>query len=150
MTEKVLEAIELAKIDFEPLEKHGQNNFFKTQNGEPHKFSTLADINKACKDALIKHGISISYQCEYNDGLNFLKTIITHLSSGQSISSTSIIGHSNSTPQQVGSGITYFRRYHIQAMLNLEADFEDDGNQASGNKTNETYKQYNKSNYERK
>jgi len=35
-------------------------------------------------------------------------------------------------------------------MLNLEADFEDDGNQASGNKTNETYKQYNKSNYERK
>ena len=32
MTEKVLEAIELAKIDFEPLEKNGQNNFFKTQN----------------------------------------------------------------------------------------------------------------------
>ena len=26
----------------------------------------------------------------------------------------------------------WMRRYHIQAMLNLEADFEDDGNQASG------------------
>ena len=144
MTEKVLEAIELAKIEFESLGKNGQNPFFKTQNGEPHKFSTLADINKACKDALIKHGLSVSYQCEYNDGLNFLKTIITHLSSGQFISSTSVIGNTNSRPQEIGSGITYFRRYHIQAMLNLEADFEDDGNQASGNKTNETYKQVRK------
>jgi hypothetical protein len=144
MTEKVLEAIELAKIEFEPLENNGQNNFFKTQNGEPHKFSTLADINKACKNTLYKNGLSVSYQCEYDDGLNFLKTIITHLSSGQFISSTSVIGNTNSRPQEIGSGITYFRRYHIQAMLNLEADFEDDGNQASGNKTNETYKQVRK------
>lgn len=144
MTEKVLEAIERAKLEFEPLEKNGQNNFFKTQNGEPHKFSTLADIHKASTKSLLNFGLSVNYQCEYNDGLNFLKTTITHLSSGQSISSTSIIGHSNSTPQQIGSGITYFRRYHIQAMLNLEADFEDDGNQASGNKTNETYKQVRK------
>jgi len=144
MTEKVLEAIERAKLEFEPLEKNGQNNFFKTQNGEPHKFSTLADIHKASTKSLLNFGLSVNYQCEYNDGLNFLKTIITHLSSGQSISSTSIIGHSNSTPQQIGSGITYFRRYHIQAMLNLEADFEDDGNQASGNRTNETYKQVRK------
>ena len=29
------------------------------------------------------------------------------------------------------------RRYHIQAMLNLEADFEDDGNVASGRDTNQ-------------
>jgi len=144
MTEKVLEAIERAKLQFEPLEKNGQNNFFKTQNGEPHKFSTLADIHKASAKALNDLDLSVRYQCEYNDGLNFLKTIITHLPSGQSISSTSIIGHSNSTPQQIGSGVTYFRRYHIQAMLNLEADFEDDGNQASGNRTNETYKQVRK------
>ena len=144
MTEKVLEAIERAKLEFEPLEKNGQNNFFKTQDGKPHMFSTLADIHKASTDALLNYGLSVSYQCEYNDGLNFLKTTITHISSGQSISSTSIIGHANSTPQQIGSGITYFRRYHIQAMLNLEADFEDDGNQASGNRTNETYKQVRK------
>jgi hypothetical protein len=29
------------------------------------------------------------------------------------------------------------RRYHIQAMLNLEADFEDDGNVASGRNSTE-------------
>ena len=34
--------------------------------------------------------------------------------------------------QDLGSAITYMRRYQIQAMLNLEADFEDDGNNASG------------------
>jgi hypothetical protein len=107
-------------------------------------FSTLIDIHKATTGALLKYGISVSYQCEYDDGLNFLKTVVTHLNSGQFISSTSIIGNTNSSSQQIGSGITYFRRYHIQAMLNLEADFEDDGNQSSGNKTNETYKQVRK------
>jgi hypothetical protein len=144
MTEKLLEAIERARLEFKPLEKHGQNNFFKTQDGKPHMFSTLIDIHKATTEALLKYGISVSYQCEYDDGLNFLKTVVTHLNSGQFISSTSIIGNTNSSSQQIGSGITYFRRYHIQAMLNLEADFEDDGNQSSGNKTNETYKQVRK------
>ena len=150
MTEKVLQAIETARKDFKMLNKSGENNFFKSKNGEPHKFSTLDDIFTSCKEALEQQSVSISYVCEYDEGLNFLKTIVTHIPSGQYLSSRSIIGHQNSTPQQVGSGITYFRRYHIQAMLNLEADFEDDGIQASGNNTNEVYsnpKRNNASNY---
>ena len=56
----------------------------------------------------------------------------------ESINSKSAIGTIQSTPQQIGSGITYFRRYHIQSMLNLEADFDDDGNIASNVKQQPT------------
>lgn len=150
MNDKILQAIEVARKDFKELKKSGENNFFKSKAGEPHRFSTLDDIANACKEALDQQQVSISYICEYNEGLNFLRTVLTHIPSGQYLSSTSVIGNQNSRPQEVGSGITYFRRYHIQAMLNLEADFEDDGNQASGNNTNEVYsnpKRNNASNY---
>lgn len=37
----------------------------------------------------------------------------------------------NLNAQQVGSAITYFRRYTISSLLSLEIDEDDDGNKAS-------------------
>ena len=138
-TELLLSAIEEARVGIKQLNKSGLNSFFKTQNGKPHQFSTLDDIFNSCKDSLRENKLSILYNIEDKNELIFLTTTITHLTSGQFIKSSSSIGTVSSNPQQIGSGITYMRRYHIQAMLNLEADFEDDGNQASGRNTNETF-----------
>ena len=127
---KLLEALENAKQDFTKLKKSGKNNFFKTQNGV-HTYSTLDDIFEACKDALYKHKLSLYYSLTFEENIQYLTTTLTHIDTDESIKSKSAIGTIQSTPQQIGSGITYFRRYHIQAMLNLEADFDDDGNIAS-------------------
>jgi len=127
---KLLEALENAKQDFTKLKKSGKNNFFKTQNGV-HTYSTLDDIFEACKDALYKHKLSLYYSLTFEENIQYLTTTLTHIDTDESINSKSAIGTIQSTPQQIGSGITYFRRYHIQAMLNLEADFDDDGNIAS-------------------
>ena len=127
---KLLEALENAKQNFNTLEKSGKNNFFKTQNGV-HTYSTLEDIFKSCKDALCKNKLSLHYTLNFEDNIQYLTTTITHIDTDESIKSKSAIGTIQSTPQQIGSGITYFRRYHIQSMLNLEADFDDDGNIAS-------------------
>jgi len=135
-TDYLLSALQKARQEFKPLERNGLNKFFKTQDGGFHTFSTLDDIFKSCKEALNKNELSLYYTVTYEDGLNFLTTILTHLPSGQSIQSRSAIGTASSNPQQIGSGITYMRRYHIQAMLNLEADFEDDGNVAAKQPTN--------------
>ena len=133
----VLSAIEEARKEFKPLKKSGVNAFFKNKKGEPHLFSTLDDIFDTCLDALSKHKLSITYQVrllETSNGYdNILTTSITHLDSGEYILSASLLGTHLKT-QDVGSAITYMRRYQIQALLNLEADFEDDGNTASGNK----------------
>jgi len=127
---KLLDALENAKQDFNKLEKSGKNNFFKTANGV-HTYSTLDDIFNACKEALYKHKLSLYYTLAFEDNIQYLITTLTHIDTNESINSKSAIGTVQSTPQQIGSGITYFRRYHIQAMLNLEADFDDDGNIAS-------------------
>ena len=137
----VLSAIEQARLEFKPLKKSGINSYFKNpKTNMPHLFSTLDDIFDACLDALTKNKLSITYQVrllETSNGYeNILTTLISHLESGEFISSASSLGTQSAKMQDIGSAITYMRRYQIQAMLNLEADFEDDGNNASGNKTN--------------
>ena len=140
-TNLVLQAIEHARQEFLPLEKSGVNNFFKNKKGEPHLYSTLDNIFDACLPSLSKHKLSIVYQTRLiettNGNENVLTTKITHLPSTQFVMSANSLGNSAKT-QDVGSAITYLRRYQVQAMLNLEADFDDDGNTASGNKTGES------------
>ena len=137
--DKLLSKLQKAQANFKELKKSGENKFFKTQDGGYHKFSTLNDIFDSCKTALKDENIILFYQCTFQDGMNFLETKIVDTDSGQWIRSQSALGTSNTNPQQIGSGITYFRRYHIQSLLNLEADFEDDGNQASNRNTNEVF-----------
>ena len=141
-TTLVLQAIEDARQTFMPLEKNGVNNFFKNKKGEPHMYSTLDDIFNACLPSLRENKLSVTYQCQIirteTSLENILTTTITHIPSGQFILSATTLGNQTAKSQDVGSAITYLRRYQIQAMLNLEADFEDDGNLASGNKTGES------------
>ena len=129
----LLTALHNARKGFKELEKNGQNYYFKNQAGKPHLFSTLDDIFNACKDALWENGIEVFYSTAFDGTYNVVSTTLVHIASGQWMQSDTAIGDSGSKPQEIGSGITYMRRYHIQAMLNLEADFEDDGNIASGN-----------------
>ena len=136
-TIEVKSAIERARKEFKPLKKSGVNAFFKNKKGEPHLFSTLDDIFDSCLDALDNHSLSITYQVrllETAQGYeNILTTTITELKTGEYILSASLLGTHLKT-QDLGGAITYMRRYQIQALLNLDADFEDDGNIASGNK----------------
>ncbi len=129
---ELLTALHTARKGFKELEKHGQNHYFKNKAGKPHLFSTLDDIFNACKDALWENGIEVFYSTTFDGTYNVVSTTLAHIASGQWMQSDTAIGDSATKPQEIGSGITYMRRYHIQAMLNLEADFEDDGNIAHG------------------
>ncbi len=134
--DQLLNALYEAKASFKELEKSGENWYFKNKRNEPHLFSTLDDIFNACKDALRANKIEVIYGTRFVDGYNHIVTKLFHIDSAQWLESVTAIGDATSNPQAMGSSITYMRRYHIQAMLNLEADFEDDGNQASGRNTN--------------
>ena len=132
----LLTALGNARKEFKPLKKSGVNSYFKTKDGQPHLFSTLDDIFEACNTALTNHNLQIFYKVRLLESngtiVNILQTVLHHTDSGEEIVSDGTVGTLESKPQDTGGSITYMRRYHIQAMLNLEADFEDDGNQASG------------------
>jgi hypothetical protein len=98
----------------------------------PHFRSTYADINsviEACKDHLNAVGIVISQPIVIDAQGAYVKTILTHAESSESIESVvPLIGATDM--QKFGSAVTYARRYGLQSLVLLGAE-DDDGNAAS-------------------
>ena len=134
---KVKEAIEKARADFKQIQKSGNNPAFKS------KYSTLDDIFECCQEGLKNQGLSVSWTTRVivvgDKVVDLLKTEILHKESGETLSSeTTMLDDTKKGSQALGSGMTYMRRYQLQAMLALEADEDTDDD---ANKTNEKIKQ---------
>lgn len=89
-----------------------------------YTYAGLADVHEAAMPLLSKHGLSFS--CLPGNGV--LTGILMH-ESGQSISGSLPIN--GATPQQVGSSLTYMRRYLLGCMTGVVTDDDDDGQLAS-------------------
>src|SRR5690606_30331183 len=81
------------------------------------------------RPVLKKHGLAFSQFVD--DG--GLTTILLHESGEWIEARTSFDGISYSTAQELGSAITYLRRYALTAALGIAADEDDDGNVNAGN-----------------
>lgn len=103
--------------------KDAKNPFFK---------STYADLN-AVREAVIPVyndlGISVLQPTISENGKEYVETILMH-ESGQWVSAqTEIVYARAGDPQGQGSGISYARRYGLQAFPNIGAE-DDDGERA--------------------
>jgi hypothetical protein len=115
----VLKALLSAKQEIGKVAKNAKN---------PHFKNTYADINallEAVEPILLDKGLLLIQPI--NDGK--VSTIIIHAESGEQMES-SIDLPQLSNPQQMGSAITYYRRYTLQSLLSLQAE-DDDANTAS-------------------
>ena len=104
------------------IKKESTNPFFGK------KYADLSDILDTINDPLVSNGLSV---IQLPKDSNELETILLH-TSGEFISSTYKMIPVKSDPQSLGSAITYQRRYALSAILSLNIDSDDDGNQASG------------------
>lgn len=109
----------------EAIPKDSNNPFFNS-----HYFDINTIIN-VLKPHLAKAGLVIIQPIVLVEGKNVLRTIVADQETGESIESSLVLSEVQK-PQDMGSLITYMRRYAIQSMLLLEAE-DDDGNTASGN-----------------
>ena len=109
--------------------KDSANPFYK------NKYADLASVWEACRKPLSDNGLSIAQGFEIINGKRYLETILLH-SSGQSIRSYLDLTLKEETMQALGSAITYARRYSLSAIVGIVPDDEDDGNAASGIKSN--------------
>lgn len=81
---------------------------------------------EACKDAFNNHGITILQPVSTSDGVTFVSTLLLH-ESGEFISSSMKVSCKNpDNPQEMGSAITYAKRYSLQAMAFIPSE-DDDG-----------------------
>jgi len=96
----------------------------------PHfknRYASLSTIIEATQKPLADCGLAI---IQLPEGENCLRTMLVH-ESGEFISESYRMTPSKNDPQGLGSAITYQRRYALGAILNLNIDEDDDGNQAS-------------------
>lgn len=99
----------------------------------PFYSSTYADLNSIREVAgpvLNALEITILQPTVVIDGKNYVETVLLH-SSGEFVSAQTAIINDKGTAQAEGSGLSYARRYGLQALLNIGA-VDDDAETATG------------------
>lgn len=142
-------AAALAKVQaiMSGASKDSENPFFRS------KYADLTAVWDAVRAPLSENGLSIAqvskiaeplfYQATDKNNVEttvmqlgvIVETVLMH-SSGQWLSGECYFPIVKNDPQGVGSAITYGRRYGMKAMLGV-VDEDDDGNAASGGKSND-------------
>ena len=118
-------ALALAQLDISnpPLDR--ENTYFGS------RYATLGACLNSVRGPLAKQGISIVQTVSCDPGSVGVTTTLIH-SSGEWLASTIVQALGDkSTVQQLGSAVTYLRRYGLTAMTMVVGEADDDGNDAS-------------------
>jgi hypothetical protein len=93
-----------------------------------YKYADLASILDAVSPVAAAQGFSFMAAPTLSAGGTFvLRYCLLHEGGHREVGEYPLPDPSRSTPQQIGSGITYARRYVYCAMLGVAADEDDDG-----------------------
>lgn len=106
--------------------KDGANPYFEST------YVTLDGVIKAVDTALEGTGLSYIQEAATSDGLPAVRTVLFHEDGGTMASGwLSLPLKNGATPQDVGSLLTYAKRYQLAAFFGVSSDVDDDGNSAS-------------------
>ena len=103
--------------------KDAVNPFFKS------KYATLDSVVTAIDESAQACGLSYVQMTDIKDGHFGLVTIIMH-TGGETINGFYVLP-ATGKPQEVGSAVSYARRYALSAAFGVVADEDDDGNAAA-------------------
>ena len=110
--------------NLKPIKKDAQNPFFKSD------YLTLSGILDAVRQPLAANGLAVVQTMRVSDVSTLLVTKLLH-ESGEELLSEMVMPVLQD-PQKMGSLITYYKRYQLQALLGIStADEDDDGNSVS-------------------
>ncbi len=96
-----------------------------------YKYASLPAILDKIRPVLNKYGWAMTQDVATENGLPCVRTMFTH-DSGMVRSVGPLSMPAGNNAQQIGSAITYARRYALVAALGLAPDGDDDGAQATG------------------
>lgn len=116
-----------AQSEFEPIPFDKENPHFKA------KYASLSAVLKATLPALNRHGIALTSRTKIEGDRIIVKTCLVFRGL-PFVCATWPVGAVGTSPQQLGSALTYARRYSIQSVLGVAAEDDDDGNAASASK----------------
>ena len=124
-TADVIAALVKARAAFQPLKK---SETAKISDSRSYRYADLASLLDAVTPALLAQGLILTQAPANDDALGLvLVSRISHIS-GQWIEGVYPM-NAYPKPQEMGSQVTYARRYGAQALLGLAAE-DDDGKSA--------------------
>jgi len=126
-------ALAAAQGEFVPIPRE-KTVKVETRTGGTYEFSyaPLDAILTAVRPALAKNGLSVTQRLEDVGGRPGLRTELRHADGGV-LGASFPLATVPESPQQLGSLLTYLRRYALVALLGVATEDDDDGNTASGN-----------------
>lgn len=129
---ELVSALAKARADFEPIVRSKTVTVKSDRGSYQFSYAPLEDILAAVADALSAQGLVLVSGIEQGaEGSVVLSTRLMH-ASGQWLESSVNVGR-HAKMQEMGSSLTYARRYAITGLLGISADDDDDANAADGN-----------------
>lgn len=121
---KIVGALAKAQADVKPIKKDKKVD----AGAKKYKFADLAQVLSATMTALGSHGVAVVQGVSSEQGCVHVTTFLAHNESGEWMSSTLTIP-TRDAAQDIGSAITYGRRYSVMAMCGTAPE-DDDGKAA--------------------
>lgn len=105
----------------------------KTGGEYTYKYADLGDIIPIVGPLMAKHGLSWSAKpAVTEDGQMVLRFTLRHVSNQEDAGEMPLGVERSCKPQELGSAITYMRRYAMTAQLNIATEEDDDAQTAQG------------------
>ena len=125
--EKLSEALVVAQSQMRHAKMDRVNPHYK------NRYATLASVIDACKPALNAVGIAVVQEVESNSdaGTVGVRTVL-HFRGEMLDCGLLTLKAVQNNPQQIGSALTYARRYALAAAIGIASDEDDDGEAAQG------------------
>lgn len=122
-TDKIDAALAKAQAELENPTKDAVNPHFRS------KYATLDAGLNIVRGVLSKHGISVTQPTSFADGYLILYTRLAY--QGQWIQAEYPVCQFPVKQQEMGSGLTYSRRYSLFSMVGIAGEEDDDANAAT-------------------
>ncbi len=124
-------ALAKAQGEFGPIMRTRTVQVRSEKGNYTFDYAPLDVVMDAIVPALSKNGLAITWRTETEGGDVSVETVMTH-SSGVCISSR-MAWKLPGRIQELGSLVTYMRRYGVMCLTGVVAEEDDDGNAADGN-----------------
>lgn len=120
---KLALALSRAQGEMKAAKKDQSNPFFKSN------YADLSSVWEACREALSNNEIAVFQIPELQDGIAGIRTKIQHSSGEYEEGFFPLAVAVTAKAQEMGSAMTYLRRYALSAMVGIAPE-DDDGNEA--------------------
>lgn len=128
--ENLIAALAAAQGEFPPVVKDRTATVKSEKGTYTYGYANLSDVLAAVRPVLSRHGIALIQHLEPNGHGLMLRTALRGY--GETLESVTPISTAPTTPQVLGSALTYYRRYSLMALVGVAADDDDDDGAKAG------------------